>query len=473
MAVDPGLAFASVRSLAAELRSGTVTSVELTEFFLERCERVGSDFNAVTAVLRDDALAEARRLDERLKAGEDLGPLHGVPCGVKDLLATRGHPTSWGAAPFRDRVIDDDATVVTKLRDAGAVLIAKLAMVEIAGGLGYQQANASFTGPGLNPWDASRWSGGSSTGPGSAVAAGLVPFAIGSETWGSIMSPACYCGLAGLRPTYGRVSRRGAMALSWTMDKLGPMAHTADDCGLVLEAIAGPDPDDPTSAEREYSYIAGGEGEASFRIATIKGSADRVQDEVAENYHSALDVLSDCCEFEEIELPDLPYNDAADLILSCEAAAAFEELVRSGVIQEMTAEEDRWRIYSDLATPAKDYINALRVRGKIQRALDELLKPYDAVVTPTLVAVAGPIDKRFGEWARGLVSTDIGGAGNVAGIPAITVPNGFGEGGLPTGIQFVGRAFDENRLIAIAREYQKRTEWHLRHPTISQDRDDD
>ncbi|REK24141.1 MAG: amidase [Planctomycetota bacterium] len=466
MAVDPGLAFASVQTLAAELRRGAVTSVELTEFFLDRCEQIGPKFNAVTTVLRDDALADAVTQDERLKAGEDLGPLHGIPCGVKDLLATKGHPTSWGAAPYRDRVIDADAAVVTRLRKTGAVLIAKLAMVEIAGGLGYQQANASFTGPGLNPWDASRWSGGSSTGPGSAVAAGLVPFAIGSETWGSIMSPACYCGLSGLRPTYGRVSRRGAMALSWTMDKLGPMCHTADDCGLVLNAIAGPDPDDPTAAERDYSYPDANEPGSPFRIATIKGSADRVQEGVAANYRAALDVLGDYCEFGEIELPDLPYNDAADLILSCEAAAAFEDIVRSGEIQEMTAEEDRWRMYSDLATPAKDYINALRVRGKIQQALDKLLKPFDAVVTPTLVAVAGPIDRPFREWAQGFTSTDIGGAGNVAGIPAITVPSGFGEGGLPTGVQFVGRAFDENRLIAIAREYQQRTDWHMRHPEV-------
>src|SRR5205823_661195 len=197
---------------------------------------------------------QARAADREIKAGRYRGPLHGVPYGVKDLLATKGIPTTWGAEPYRERVFDYDATVVKKLREAGAVLVAKLAMVELAGGFGYNNADASFTGPGRTPWNMNYWSGGSSSGPGAATAAGLVAFAIGSETSGSIITPSAYCGVSGLRPTYGRVSRFGAMALSWTLDKLGPMCRTADDCGLVLASIAGHDARDPASADKPFAY---------------------------------------------------------------------------------------------------------------------------------------------------------------------------------------------------------------------------
>jgi aspartyl-tRNA(Asn)/glutamyl-tRNA(Gln) amidotransferase subunit A len=464
--IDAETAFSPIPALAAGLRNGGYSSRELTEFFLARCDRLGPKYNAVVTLTTEGALVEADRADAELAAGKDRGPLHGIPWGAKDLLATKGYATTWGAAPFQEQVIDVDATVVRRLEEAGAVLVAKLSMVEIAGGMGYRHANASFNGPGLNPWDPARWSGGSSSGPGSAVSAGLVPFAIGSETWGSIMTPAAYCGITGLRPTYGRVSRHGAMALSWTMDKLGPMARTAEDCGIVLNAIAGHDPADDSSADRPFSYPADPAPAPPFKLATLKGAADRVQPEVAANYSSSLEVLREFCAFEETELPDLPYNAAADLIISSEAAAAFEDLVLDGRIREMTAEEDRWRIYADLGIPAKDYINALRVRKRIQHVLDEILSRYDAIVTPTLVSTTGPVDKPFGEWRAGYTSSSIGGAGNAAGIPAISVPNGFDEDGLPTGLQLVGRAFAEARLLAVAAEYQQRTDWHERHPQV-------
>ena len=464
--LDPQTAFAPIPTLAAGLRSGDFSSRELTEFFLDRCEQLGPKFNAVVTVTRERGLAEADRADAELAAGTDRGPLHGIPYGVKDLLATEGYATSWGAAPFKDQLIDEDASVVRLLGGAGGVLVAKLAMVEIAGGMGYRQADASFTGPGLNPWDSTRWSGGSSSGPGSAVGAGLVPFAIGSETWGSIMTPAAYCGITGLRPTYGRVSRHGAMALSWTMDKLGPMGRTAEDCGIVLNAIAGHDAEDDSSVDLPFAFPGDSPAAPQYKLATLKGAADRVQPEVAANFSAAMEVLSEFCSFEETELPDLPYNAAADLIISCEAAAAFEHLVLDGRIQEMTAEEDRWRIYGDLGIPASDYINALRVRKKIQRSLDEVLSGFDAVVTPTLVSTTGPVDTPFGQWRAGYTSSSIGGAGNAAGVPAISVPNGFDEEALPTGLQLVGRAFEEARLLAIAAEYQKRTDWHAHHPDV-------
>lgn len=464
MAVSPDAAWMSIAELGKRLRSREFMCVELVEFFLDRVERVGKPLNAIVTVTRDLALEQARRADADLAAGLDRGPLHGIPYGAKDLLATAGIATSWGAAPLKDQTFDQDATVVRRLREAGAVLAAKLAMVEMAGGLGYEQANASFTGPGLNPWNTSAWSGGSSSGSGSAVAAGVVPFAIGSETWGSIMTPAGYCGLTGLRPTYGRVSRHGAMALSWSIDKLGPMARTADDCGLVLAAIAGVDPADPSSADRSYQYSQADLPQPPFRLATLKGAVDRVQPEVRRNYEQALDALRPHASWSEIELPDLPYGTVTGTIISCEMAAAYEGLVRSGDVWQMTAPEDRGGAHAASFIPAKDYINAQRIRRKIQYALDALLAPFDALVVPTLATVAPPIDRPFHEYRADWDSPDTGGAENAAGVPAITVPNGLGARGLPTGLKFIARAFDENRLLAIAGHYQRLTDWHLQRP---------
>lgn len=463
MAVEPSLAFASVRALGRHLRDKRFTALELTEFFLERLRKHGPRLNAVVTLTEETAKAQARQADQELAQGLDRGPLHGIPYGAKDLLATPGIPTSWGAAPLRDRILEGEATVVRRLREAGAVLCAKLAMVEIAGGLGYDQANASFTGPGLNPWGLDRWSGGSSSGSGSSVGGGLVPFAIGSETWGSIMTPAGYCGVTGLRPTYGRVSRHGAMALSWTMDKLGPLTRTADDAGLVLQAIAGHDPADHTSLRRKFTYRPG-KAARRWKLARIDGDTAKVQPEVKAAFEKSLEVLQVEADIETVELPELPYSLVASVIINCELAAAFEGLVKSGDIWEMTAPEDRIGAHAPQLIPAKDYINALRIRRKIQVALDELLKPFDALVTPTLATVASPIDRDFAVYGRGYGSTPIGGGANAAGIPAITVPNGFGQQHLPTGVKFVGRAFSENRLLNLARLYQQATAWHLEMP---------
>src|SRR3954451_1118843 len=265
-------AFASIRELGRMLRAGETTPTELAAYFLTRLDTVGRRFNAVVTLTPERAMDEARTAERELKAGHDRGPLHGIPWGAKDLLATAGGiPTTWGAAPLREQRFDREARVVERLRAAGAVLVAKLGMVELAGGMGYNQPNASLTGPGLNPWDAGAWSGGSSSGSGSAVGAGAVPFAIGSETWGSITTPSSYCGVSGLRPTYGRVSRDGAMALCWTLDKIGPMAHSAHDCGLVLHAIAGHDPHDLSSSERPYRYPPSDPPSGrTFRLAVLK-----------------------------------------------------------------------------------------------------------------------------------------------------------------------------------------------------------
>ncbi len=466
------IAFASVRETGKRLRADDFSCVELAEFFLDRLKTIGPKLNAVATVTEELAIQQAEQADRELKAGKDRGPLHGIPYGVKDLLATEGIPTSWGAAPFSDRIIDSDSTVVARLRGAGAVLIGKLAMVEIAGGLGYRQANASFTGPGLNPWDTSRWAGGSSSGPGSAVGGGLVPFAIGSETWGSIMTPAGFCGISGLRPTYGRVSRHGAMALAWTVDKLGPMCRTADDCGIVLNAIAGADPADESCVDRSYEYSSAKQSDAQnssvrYKVATLKDAAKTVQPEVRSNYEASLDVLQKFCNIEEAELPDLPWTAVASTLINCESAAAFEGLITTGDIWEMTAEEDHWGIHASMVIPAKDYINAMRIRSKMQREIDEFMKPFDAVVTPTLATTAYPNDRPWTEHRRGFRSlqmTNLGGAGAATGIPALSIPNGLGEGGLPTGLQLAGRAFNENKLIEIAGQYQAVTDFHKATP---------
>ena len=464
MPISPELAFASLPALGRGLRAKEFTSVELTELFLERLEKIGPQLNAVVTVTRQRALEEAALADRDLAAGKDLGPLHGIPYGAKDLLATRGIPTTWGAAPFRNRVIDEDATVIRNLREAGAVLAVKLAMVEIAGGMGYKQANASFTGPGLNPWDKESWSGGSSSGSGAAVAAGLVPFAIGSETSGSIMVPAGYCGVSGLRPTYGRVSRHGAMALSWTLDKLGPMCRTAEDCGFVLAAIAGPDPQDETAVERAYQYPDAQSLKPPFKMAVLREPARKLQPLVEANYEASLKLLEGLGTIREIELPDFPYSTVVGTIISSEMAAAFEGMLTTGEVWELTAPEDRVGVHAALLIPAKDYINAFRIRRQIQKSLDALLTGFDAVVAPTLSTVAPPIDREFHAYQAGFRGSSLGVAGNAAGIPAITVPNGFGERGLPTGLEFAGRAFDENRLLAVAVAYQAATRWHERRP---------
>ena len=465
-ATGEALAFATVRELGRRLRSGETTPTALAEFFIDRLETVGRRFNAVVTITRERAMRDARLAEAELAAGYDRGPLHGIPYGAKDLLATVGAPTTWGVAPLREQTFGADATVVTRLRDAGAILVAKLGMVELAGGMGYNQPNASLTGPGITPWNDQAWSGGSSSGSGSAVGSGSVPFAIGSETWGSILTPSSYCGLSGLRPTYGRVSRHGAMALSWTLDKLGPMCHSADDCGLVLDAIAGPDPADPTTIPSTYRYAPERDRGDGFRLGVLRDGLDGAQPEVRANFEASLQVLGQIASLEDVVLPDLPYNEATRIIMNAEAAAAYEELVESGIVADLTAPEDRTGGYARTVLPAVDYLRALRIRRHIGVALDDLFARYDGIVCPTTAVVASPLDMNFNDYAGRVRRLPIGGAGNVAGLPAISVPNGVGERGLPTALQVVGRAGAENQILAVARAYQARTDWHRRQPAL-------
>ena len=462
MPVSP--VFLSIRTLSELIRTRQVSPVELATVFLDRLEAHGPRYNAVVTLTRALALEQARAAEQEIVAGRYKGVLHGIPYGAKDLLATAGGiPTTWGAAPFRDRRFDYDATVIRKLREAGAVLAAKLAMVELAGGMGYRQPNASFTGPGVNPWDTSRWSGGSSSGSGSAVCAGLVPFAIGSETWGSILGPANHCGVAGFRPTFGRVSRYGAMVLSWSLDKLGPICLTPDDCGLVLEAIAGPDASDPSTTDRPFRYEPV-PPRRRLRLGVIVGVADGAEAETRRNFETAVKTLEAVATIEAVPLPALPYEEITRTILFGELASAFEDLIETGEIGGLTAPEDRFTPYSRVAVLAKDYIRALRLRGVVVAEIDRAMRGFDALLGPSRPVPSTRLDEEFPSAIRGATRDIMGAIGNVAGLPAISVPDGFTENGVPTGIQFMGKAYDENDILAAASAYQGLTDWHLRRP---------
>ena len=461
--MDNNMVFMPLRELAGLVRTRQISPVELAEFFLDRLENIGPNYNAVVTVTRERAMEQARRAEEEIAAGNYKGPLHGIPYGLKDLFATSGGiPTSCGAAPLKDQTFDYDATVAQNLEKAGAVLVAKLALVELAGIMVYRQPVASFTGPGINPWDRTTWSGGSSSGSASAVCAGLVPFAIGSETWGSIIRPANNCGISGLRPTYGRVSRHGGLALCWTLDKVGPMCLNADDCGLVLEAIAGHDPKDPSSTTRPYHGEV--QTDRRFRLGVLKGSADGAEKEVLANFEETLKVLEATATVEEVEFPDMPYEEVTRIIMMAESASAFEEFTESGLAAELTAPEDHYGPYGRTAVLAKDYLRALRLHSVICRTIDEVMAPYDALLAPGRLTVASPIDQPFLNPARGVLKDVIGAVGNGAGLPAISVPNGFNDNGLPTGLQIMGRAYEENRVLSVACAYQFLTDWHLQHP---------
>jgi aspartyl-tRNA(Asn)/glutamyl-tRNA(Gln) amidotransferase subunit A len=469
--------FASLREQGTLLRTRKVSPVELAEAYLRRLESLGPKLGAVVTVTRELALAQAHRAQQDILAGRYKGPLHGIPYGAKDLLAARGAPTTWGAAPFRQQQFDYDATVVERLREAGAVLLGKLAMIELAGGLGYNNPDASFTGPCRTPWNTAHWSGGSSSGSGSATAASLVAFALGSETSGSILNPAANCGLAGLRPTYGLVSRHGAMALSWTLDKVGPLGRTADDCGLVLAAIAGRDPLDPsTTGEFTYRVRGAEDGGAArrFRIGVLRHATAGAEPEVRDNFLRAVDVLRAFAVVEDdVPFPDLPFEAAVGIIVSGDAASAFRSLIESGGVKQLQDKSDRVGGFSSMMTLAADYVDAMRLRVRMKDALHELLSRFDAVVAPTYGGTAEPIGFDFDKPPTPAPPPPAEGAprapetvpaGNLAGLPALSVPTGLGRHGLPTAIQFLGRAFSEATLLALADRYQQATDWHLQRP---------
>jgi len=460
---DEDLAFADCVALQRLLSRRAVSSLELTNLYLARLEKYGGAYNAVVSLMPERARAEAKRADTERAAGKVRGPLHGIPYGVKDLLAVVGARTTWGAEPYRKQRFNYDATVVRKLGEAGAVLLAKLAMVELAGGFGYNEANASFTGPGRTPWNRDYWSGGSSSGSGAAVAAGLVGFALGSETSGSILFPATSCGITGLRPTFGRVSRHGAMALCWTLDKLGPMTRSAADADTVLRIIAGSDPNDPSAVDRPFPNP-----KRRPRVGVLAKATQKTMPAVKANFLVALGVLREFCEVvDDVAVPRLPYGAAVGTIVRAEGAAAFRDLIESGRARELRAVDDRTGGYVGYATLAVDYIDALRQRVKMIAAFERAFGTYDAIVSPTLRTLAYPVDRSFDlAYPKYNGGVSLIGSGNLTGVPAIGIPSGFGEHGLPTGISLLGRPFCEAKLAAIAGEYQRRTTHHLKRPKL-------
>ncbi|MGH2352686.1 MAG: amidase [Chloroflexota bacterium] len=474
------LAFATVTELAKLLDEQRVSPVELAQLALDRLERLGSRYNAVASVTAERALAEARRAEGERRAGRVRGRLHGIPYGAKDLLAARGAPTTWGAPPYRDQVFDDDAAVIQRLGRAGAALAGKLAMVELAGGGGYRYPNASLQGPGRTPWNLDHWSGGSSSGSGAAVAAGLVPFAIGSETSGSILSPASSCGVTGLRPTYGLVSRHGAMPLSWTLDKLGPLAHAAEDCGLVLEAIAGADRRDAASAGRRFRY-------APLAVAELRGLRlgyapadfeDLAADEARPAFAAALDVLRGMgAPLVEAGLPpDLPYGPAVSTIIGAEGATVFAGLIESDAFESLVDARQKAGLRAGLSISARDYLDAMRVRSRVQAAFRRLFAEVDVLVSVAYRGPAARADQPL-DGRRHTVDPDslpadrkrnpaLVPAGNLAGLPALCLPCGFTPTGLPLAIQLVGRPFEENTLLSLGAWFQGQTDWHRRRPPV-------
>jgi Asp-tRNA(Asn)/Glu-tRNA(Gln) amidotransferase A subunit family amidase len=434
------LAFYTVAELAQLLRNRLITSEELTRVYLERIKRFDAELMAVVTLTEDLALEQARQADREIAAGRYRGPLHGIPYGTKDLLALQGFPTTWGATPYKDQVIDETATVIRKLEQAGAVHLGKLTLGALAWG------DVWFGGMTRTPWNTEIGASGSSAGPASAVAAGLVAFSIGSETYGSIVSPGTRNGVSGLRPTYGRVSRHGAMALSWTMDKLGPMTRSAEDAAIVFHHIYGPDPMDPTIVDVPFNYNPDFDF-SRMRVGYVKSAFDADYPNKA-NDEAVLEVLRSLgAQLVPIELPDFPAS-AISMMLSVEAAAAFEELTLSGrddllVRQVRNAWPNVFR--AARVIPAVEYIQASRARTILQQQMHEALQGVDVYVSPA-----------FG--GGNLLIT------NLTGHPAVVVPNGFNNRNMPTSITFMGHLFDEGNVLALARAYQNATDFHRQIP---------
>lgn len=433
------VAFWPVTRLAELIRARQVKPSELTHMYLERLKRHGPTLEAVISITEERALAQARQADTDIAAGHYRGPLHGIPWGAKDLFAVKGYRTTWGAKPYEDQVIDMDATVVQRLDAAGAILIAKLALGALA------QGDQWYGGMTRNPWKLTQGSSGSSAGPGATTAAGLVGFSLGTETLGSIVSPSTRNGVTGLRPTFGRVSRYGAMALSWTMDKVGPMCRAVEDCAIVFDAIRGPDGHDLTVRDVPFNW------DASVKITDLRvgyyRSAFEVDHPTSKFDNAALDVLRSLgVDLIPFETPDqFPLNAIRGAVLNAEAAAAFDELTRSN--RDDLMERSSWpnTFRTAQLIPAVEYIQANRVRTLAMEAMHQAMQQVDVFITPS-----------FG--GNVLVLT------NLTGHPTVVLPNGFNEDGTPVSISFVGRLYGEAQALAVAKAYQDATDFHLKHP---------
>jgi Asp-tRNA(Asn)/Glu-tRNA(Gln) amidotransferase A subunit family amidase len=435
------LCFYTVRELGELLRTRKITSVELTQLYLKRLKKYDQQLHCVISMTEDLALQEARAADQEIATGNYRGPLHGIPYGAKDLLAVKNYKTTWGARPYKDQVIDRDATVIKKLHDAGAVLLAKLTLGALAWG------DVWYGGMTRNPWDLQEGSSGSSAGSAAATAAGLVPFAIGTETWGSIVSPSTRCGTSGLRPSYGRVSRAGAMALSWSMDKIGPICRSVEDCAIVFQAIYGPDGEDQTVYDFPYNYDSNLDL-SRLKVGYLQSAFEEKYDQ-QQSDREALEVIRQQLHIQliPIAIPDLPVQPLA-IILNAEAAAAFDDLTRSNRDDLMVRQvREAWPnvFRASRFIPAVEYIQANRIRFMLIQEMQKLFEQIDIYIAPSFAD-------------NNLLLT------NLTGHPCVVLPDGFNQKGSPASISIIGNLFDEGRLLAFANAYQQATSFHKQYP---------
>lgn len=458
-----------VSELSKRIESKKLSPVDLTKAYLDRSEKIGPRLNAYAKLTPDIAMEQAAAAEKEICRGHYRGPLHGIPYAAKDLLAVKSVSCTWGAKPYAQQVFDYDATVIDHLRRVGAVLLGKAAMIELAGGMGYRFANASLQGASKNPWDTKCWTCGSSSGSGAIVAAGLAGFAIGTETWGSIICPAAYCGVSGLRPTYGRVSRYGAMALSYSMDKIGPLARSAEDCARIFAAIAGHDFSDRSTLpidKAAFTYSASLElGAKPIRLGILTNAWKKLDAAIEKTYHAAERTLRRWYpNAKAATLPEGPWEDAAGVIIGVEGAAAFRDLIRSGKVAELTDPLGQIAGYVNEQLSGADYVRALQVRDILQRKMTELFDSFDVLVAPAQPIAATPLEMNL---ETDLVFPDpLGAIGNLCGLPALSIPCGFSDKNLPVGVQFLARAGNDAAVIQAARTFQQHTDWHRRRPKL-------
>jgi aspartyl-tRNA(Asn)/glutamyl-tRNA(Gln) amidotransferase subunit A len=468
--ISVDILYLSATELAKRIQDKTLSPVELTKAYLDRSEKLGSKLNAYARLAPEIALEQAATAEKEISRGHYRGPLHGLPYAAKDLLASKGIPTKWGAKPYENQVFDYDATVIENLRRAGAILIGKAAMIELAGGMNYRFASASLQGAAKNPWNTSCWTCGSSSGSGAIVAAGLAAFAIGTETWGSIVCPSAYCGVSGLRPTFGRVSRYGAMALSYSMDKIGPMARSAEDCAHIFAVIAGHDIKDQSTLPLDkaaFTYSPSMDLSAKpLRVGWLTNAWKQIDSHAEKAIQAAeRSVRKTFSGTRTATLPDGPFEAAAGVVIGVEGAAAFRDLIRSGQVAQLADPLGQINGYVNEQIGAADYVRALQVRRILQQKMEMLFDNFDV-----LVAAAQPLGANALEanLETDLVFSDpLGGIGNLCGLPALSVPCGFTEQNLPLGLQFVARAGNDLAVIRGARTFQQHTDWHRKHPKIS------
>jgi len=438
------LAFASVGELAELIRTKKITSLQLTKMYLDRLKKYGPKLECVITLTEELALKQAQHADAEIAAGKYRGPLHGIPYGAKDLLATKKYKTTWGSVPYKDQVIDENATVIQRLEQAGAVLMAKLTMGELAWG------DVWYGGMTRNPWNLEQGSSGSSAGSGSATSAGLVAFSIGTETWGSIVSPSTRCGVTGLRPTYGRVSRTGAMALSWSMDKIGSMCRTVEDCAIVFNAIHGPDGLDQTVVDLPFNYDPK-INLSQLRIGYLHRDFEKDSTNKVHNDAALAKLRELGATLIPVELPDYPIDELS-FILSTEAAAAFDELTRSGKDDLLVRQiKNAWPnvLRASRFVPAVEYLQANRVRYLLIQEMAKLMSQVDVYVAPSFAG-------------NNLLLT------NLTGHPCVVVPNGFNKNGSPTSISFIGGLYNEAPTLVVAKAFQDATDFHRRHPPLTE-----